>query len=277
MGSMKMGSMKIRSMILAAAVSLGAGSLSKASTMYSYVVQPQGGAIVDNANNTLNLYLQEVTSGGSFTAASDGGLYAGGVALVEQAGGSGVTFTASGVSNNGAAEPSGFTGNNKAGVFTSGGAWVTDITNNADTTAGVAPVSSSTSGGTTTSLYLLGSVTVGVGATPNASFKVESLHDSPTNDGAPAAGADGNTLSFNSGNDLDAGGFSAGVVGADGHPTSFAISSASPVPEPASLAVFGVGAMGLLMRRRRTAGVSARLQSIQFTPIARANRRNVSR
>ena len=145
MRSMKMGD-EMRAMkmgILAAAVGLGISSLSRAATSYSYVVQPQGGAIVDGANNTLNLYLQEVSSGGTFTAASDGGLYSGGVALVEQAGGSGVTFTAAGVSNNGATEPAGFTGNNTKGLITSGGAWVADITSNA-ASAGVAPISSTT-------------------------------------------------------------------------------------------------------------------------------------
>ena len=243
---MKMRSIKIGSAVLAAAVSLGASSLSRASTSYSYVVQPQGGAIVDNANNTLNLYLQEVSTSGSYTATSDGGLYSGGVALVEQAGGTGVSFTATGVSNNGATEPAGFTGNNTKGLITSGGAWVADITSNA-ASAGVAPISTTTSGNTTTSLYLLGSVTVGVGATPSANFAVESLHDAPTNDGAPGAGADGNTLSF-AGNDLDAGGFS-GVTGADGHATPFAITST--VPEPASLAIFGLAGVGLLMRRRQ--------------------------
>ena len=71
---------------------------------------------------------------------------------------------------------------------------------------------------------------MGVGATPNANFAVESLHDTPTNDGAPSAGADGNTLSYMSGNDLDAGGFSTGVTGADGHGSSFAITT-NAVPD----------------------------------------------
>ena len=242
-------SMKRGLMILPVAVSLGVSSLSRASTSYSYVAQVQGGTVVDGANNTLNLYLQEVSTGGSFTAASDGGLYAGGVALVEHAGGTGVTFTAAGVSNNGATEPAGFTGNNRSGLFTSG-AWITDITNN-NASMGVAPIST-TSGGTTTSLYLLGSVTVGVGSNPGASFTVESLYDAPTNDGAPGAGADGNTLSYTSGNDLDAGGFSSGVTGADGHPTPFAFPF-STMPEPASLAIFGFASATLLMRRQRQA------------------------
>ena len=43
--------------------------------VYSYIIQPKGGgAIVENANNTLNVYLQEVSTAGSFTAISDGAL-----------------------------------------------------------------------------------------------------------------------------------------------------------------------------------------------------------
>lgn len=258
MRSMTKRSLKVRSLLLGAAVSLGLASWSQASVLYSYVVQPQG-AIVNNANNTLNLYLQEVSTAGSFSAASDGGLYSAGVALVEQTGGTGVTFTSAGVSNNGAAEPGGFSGNNTKGLVTSGGAWITDITSNG-ASVGVAPASSTTANGTTTNLYLLGSVVAAVGSNPNATFKVESLHDAPANDGIIVAGSDGNTFSYglNSQNNYDldvtgAGG-APGATGADGHPSSFSVGS-SPVPEPASLAIFGVAAAGLLVRRRQNTSV----------------------
>lgn len=244
--------MKKRSMILAAAMGLGLASMSQASTIYSYVAQSTnpGGGIINGTSNTVNLYLQEVTTGTSYIT-SDGGLYAGGVALYEQPGGTGVTVSS--VSNNTSPEPTGFTGSNNNGMLTNGGAYILDITNNNDTTAGVAPVSTTTSGGTTTSLYLLGSVTLGVSATPNAHFLVESLHNVPAGDGAGNAGKNGNTLTFNSGTDLDpdnsASTIPGGSSGANSNPTSLAITSS--VPEPASLAVFGLGAVGVLARRRR--------------------------
>jgi hypothetical protein len=243
--------MKMRWKLLGAAAGLCLASMSRATTQYSYIAQPQGGRIVSGANNTINLYLQEVSTGGSFTATQDGGLYSGGVAFVEQAGGFGVTFTAAGVSNNSAAEPAGFSGNNTKGLLTSGGVWVADITANS-ASAGVQPISSATSGGTTTNLYLLGSVTFGLAADNqfDAAFLVESLHDAPKNDGIPAAGADGNTLTFNSGMDLD-NGTPAGTTGADGNPTPFV--PEAQLPEPASLAIFGLAGAGLLMRRRSAA------------------------
>lgn len=239
--------MKMRGMLLGTAAALWMTSMARASVDYSYVAQFQSSTPA--LTYGVNLYLQEVSTPGSFTAASEGGLYAGGVALVEQPGSTGITISSGGVSNNAMPEPNGFTGNDNHGLFTSGGAWITDITNNNDTTAGVVPVSTTTSNGTTTSLYLLGSVTISQTADGYGTFLVESLHDAPMNDGAPAAGTDGNTLTFQVGNDLDAGGFSPGVVGADGHPTLF-YSADFPVPEPTTTVIFGVLATGLIARRR---------------------------
>jgi hypothetical protein len=235
---------------LALGLGLAAPQTARANTIYSYIVQPQGGSVTPGQNNTLNLYLQEVSTTGSFTAASDGGLLGAGVSLVEQAGGTGVTFSSTGQTNNNAAVPAGFgNGPSSSGLLTNGGAWLLDELDPSANT-GMAPTSTTTSGGTTTSLFLLGSTTVAVGSNPNATFQVVSFKNTPTGDGNVHAGQDGNTLTTNF-NDLDAGTYPGGTAatGADANPTTFSI--ASPVPEPASMALFAVGAVGLLARRRR--------------------------
>ena len=98
----------------------------------------------------------------------------------------------------------GLHGQEHQGAFTSGGAWIEDITNNSSS-VGVTPVDVITSNGITTSLYLLGSVTIGVAAHPNASFLVESLGDAPQATALLSPERNGSTLTFQ-GTDLDAGG-----------------------------------------------------------------------
>jgi len=98
--------MKMRSIILGAALGLGFSTLAQGSVIYNYIIQPTGSGITLGATDTLNLYLQEVSTSGSFKAANDGGLYDGGVALIESAGGTGVTFNS--VTANNASEPTGF-------------------------------------------------------------------------------------------------------------------------------------------------------------------------
>lgn len=261
---------KRAALILAAAASLGFGltapQATHAATTYSYIATPQGGTVNYGGNTTYNLYLQEVATTGSFQATSDGGIGAAGVSLVET-GGSGVTFVSA--AGNVGVEPAGFSGGSGGVLFTNkSGAWIADTAGNKFTgdpnNIGIGPATTSTdANGTTTNLYLLGSVTLSVASNANANFTVESFYDSPTGQGVPNAGsADGNTVTaatvsaagydldgtHNSSNPLPPGETATNM--ADATPTTFAISA---TPEPASMAVFALGAVGLLARRRRTA------------------------
>jgi PEP-CTERM motif len=227
-------------LLLAGVLGLGVASGAQGSVAYSYMAQlAPGQTLTPGSSATVNVYLAETdTSGSAEFVVGDGGLYSAGAAFVEQAGGQGVTVTA--VTNNSAAEPAGFSGNDNKGSGTYG-AYMLDITNNASTTPPVTPTSSTTVGTTRTDLYLLGTVTLALSTAPNATFNVESIHDAP----APVldSSSNGNTLTFN-GDDLDTAGGSIGT-GANGHPTPFAV-----VPEPASIGLLSLGALGLLARRR---------------------------
>lgn len=252
-------------MVLAAAAAglLGLAGVAGAATTYSYIAQVQGGSFTPNATNTLNVYLQEVAPSGSFQAASDGGLFGGAVAVVENAGSSGITFTGA-TTNTSSGPPSGYQGGlSQSGLATNtsgpnAGAWIADALQFGPST-GVAPASTSTNGlGVTTSLYLLGTVTLQLGATPTGSLTIESLFNAPAGQGFHNAGTDGNTFTFSNGYDLD-GNHNGDALPpgdtiantADSNPTTMAVTAAAPVPEPASLAVFGLGGAALLARRRR--------------------------
>ena len=216
----------------------------RASDTITYAAVPQSGTIMNGATNVLNMFLQETLTGGTTSAiAADAGLYDGGVGFVEKAGGTGVTVTAAAANN--AAEPNGFSGNDFAGVLTSGGGYIQDITGNS-ATKGVTPFSSTTVGSTTTNLYLLGTMTLSVSANPNATFLMESLHDTPQGQGAVAAGSNGNSATYGNDFDLDVGGAgNLGVVGANGHAVNFAVT-----PEPSGILLLALGAAGLASRRR---------------------------
>ena len=249
--------MSMRSTILAAAAAagLGLGLLSGpreagASVVYSYVAQPQGGAIVPGANNTLNLYLQEVSTSGSFQAPSDGGLFGAHVDVVEKAGGTGITFVSQ--SNNTSNAPGGFGSSNAANGQLNGGtgAWLDE--QDFAGSVGVAPTSTSTgANGTTTNLYLLGSITIGVSPTANATLLLQSAGNTPAHDGDPQGGGNGNTITYNTGYDLDLDNQVPGGDSGAGSNTTPLVITTSTVPEPASLAVFAAAGAGLLARRRR--------------------------
>jgi hypothetical protein len=247
--------MKIRSLALAAAgACLGLTAGAKASVVYTYVAVPN--SITSTGSTTLSLYLKEVTSGGSYDAATTAtagpnntGLYGVGVALVEQAGGTGVTVSSP--TANSAAEPTGLSGNDATGLATNGGAYIENIENNNATTG--LGASTSTVAGVTTNLYLIGTVNLTVASNANATFNVESIHDAPAGDNILHAGTDGGTLSVD-GYDLDAGdpAITNGTF-ADGNPTTLVVNTESMVPEPASVSLIGAAAVFGLARRRRIA------------------------
>jgi len=277
--------MKRKLFILGSLACLGLASSTQAAIMYNYVALPPSGGIVNGATNVVSLYFQETLTNGSTSVVNDpanapGGLYAGGVAMVMQVGGVGVTVKSAVVNTTvgsvGSPASSTFEGgsfaegNNSAGVVTAAaapGAYLAGITtssndgSSADDPGGplthlISPTNTITSPNTIVNQYLIGTVSLTVGAAPNATFKVESLHDAVPAGVAPNgylhSGVDGNTID-NAGHDFDKGGIKGGgdgtSVGADGNPTTFAITS--PIPEPGSLMMCGLVASGLAFRRRR--------------------------
>ncbi len=260
--------MKRKLFILGSLACLGLASSTQAAIMYNYVAVPPAGGITNGATNVVSLYFQETLTNGSTSVinnADNGGLYAAGAAIVEQTGSTGVTVMSA--APNSQTEPAGFTGNNFYGypgapsgpnastipVTGLGGAFFALITSNS-AAAFVGPTITSTAAGTTINKYLLGTVTLNVGTAPQATFLVESLHDAPQGQGYLHAGVDGNTIDVSQ-DDFDAGGVQGGSgvnvgTGADGNPTTFAITS--PIPEPGSLMMCGLVASGLAFRRRRS-------------------------
>ena len=97
-------------------------------------------------------------------------------------------------------------------------------------------------------------ITAGTGVT---SYILTSLENDTINNSNSAIGqSNGNTTTQNPppfGSDLDVTPTSGAYTGADASPGDVIQVGPFPVPEPASLAVFGVGAMGLPPRRRRNA------------------------
>ena len=90
------------------------------------------------------------------------------------------------------------------------------------------------------------SITAGTGTT---SFSLTSINDD-TIPGGAGGGGDGYTMTANS-FDLDATG-QAGYVGADAaSPTVFTVDPTADLPEPTSLSLLAMGALGLLRRRSR--------------------------
>lgn len=238
-----------KSLVYAAvgAASCVAAQPAHATVIYSYVTDassyeaPPGspfGTLV-----AVNVYLQETLTGGSSSfIAANAGLYGAGAA-VNELGVSGGTvsqiptdrsafaFTMKGSQQIYTDQPT--NANNLEFTETIGGAGIQG------------PLMPDGNG-----RILLGTLKVRVG-TGQTTFALTSLHnDTIDNSNSQLGQSDSNTFTDHNSYDLDIG-YSDLYTGADDAPaTNFTVGLA-PVPEPASVAVFGVAAIGLLARRRR--------------------------
>ena len=229
---------------LAAGLSAPAG----ASVIYSYVTDAS--SYTGNAGSIVpvNIYLQETLTGSSTSYISaNGGVTGAGAALDTR----GTTGGSS------ASIPSGsFTfgpafGGPHSAYYNQGSG------SNLEFGEGIAP-GASTVMPDATGKILLGTLNVTVGS-GKTSYDLTSLGNDTINNSSSAIGqSNGNTTTQNPppfGSDLDVTPASGAYTGANASPGDVITvgPAGSTVPEPASLAVFGVGAMGLLARRRRTA------------------------
>jgi PEP-CTERM motif len=234
---------------LAAGLSAPAG----ASVIYSYVTDASSytgasaGSIVP-----VNIYLQETLTGSSTSYVSaNGGMT-----------GAGAGFNVTGTTGGTAAQFA-------AGSFTFapsfGGPQTADYNqgsgNNLEFSEGIVPGAATVMPGANGRI-LLGTLNVTAGS-GKTSYILTSLNNDTINSSAQFPNgnsllgqSNGNTTTQNPppfGSDLDLSPSSGAYTGANASPGDVITVSGSSVPEPASLAVFGVGAMGLLARRRRSA------------------------
>jgi len=228
---------------LAAGLSAPAG----ASVIFSYVTDASSySAAAAGSIVPVNIYLQETLTGSSTSYISANG----GVT------GAGAGFNVTGTTGGTAAQL-------PAGSFTFassfGGPQTADYNqgsgSNLEFSEGIVP------GGSTvmpdaSGKILLGTLNVTAG-TGKTSYILTSLNNDTINNSNSLLGqSNGNTTTQNPppfGSDLDVSPTSGAYTGANASPGDVITVSGptTSVPEPASLAVFGVGAMGLLARRRR--------------------------
>jgi hypothetical protein len=233
---------------------------------YQYIGVVQG-TVAANSTATVNLYLQETaTNGAASLIASEGGLYGAGVS-VYLASGSGSTITA--INGNTASIPNGFDGTvtpvvyaNKGPVGGTGSAAnLLELTNFNDT---IPPAPSGTTtggsvtvnGNTKTTDVFLGTVTVAIGASANATYDVVALKNAPS--GTLDAGSFNDTLTATNGYDIDNNSSSPSYVGAAFDPAGTFTISTSSVPEPSSVILTGLAFAGLAFGAyRRSKNVQA--------------------
>jgi hypothetical protein len=221
--------------MLGAAVAMGAFAAQRASAgvMYQYVADAgQYTAPAAGATVPVNVYLKEIASGGSPSLlVADNGLFSGGAEVLRTGSGSAVM---TGVN----LDTVDFTGPSAVNV---GGA---DTTFNVNTGTsdlkgvGFGNTNGGAVSGTPANEIYLGTVLISAGS-GTTSYKLQ------------AVSGGGTTLDFQ-GNDLDVSSASApaytGAGDASVTPFTFTI---TPTPEPASLGLLGLGALGLLARRRK--------------------------
>jgi len=230
-----------------------------ATVMYSYVTDSPSYPGAPGTIVPVKIYLQETLVGSASELAASGGVYTGGAAVEATTGGGAV------VDSTGANQFA-FNNDGTASTFNGGSSFNSVHYNQAatgngngnnlefteaqaaGTYPGVAP-----SGGK----VFLGTmfVTVGSGQT---TYHLNSLdNETITATGSFKGDETQSPLDPNaftqSNYDTGAMGDGSTATGANvASPYSFSVGSASPVPEPASMAIFGLGAAGLLIKRQRT-------------------------
>lgn len=246
--------MRLASIACFLGVAAGLSAPARASVIYSYVTDAPSYSGPAGSIVPVNIYLLETVTGssGSFITANGGLLGAGAaVNVVGTTGGTAASFGSGSAVFNPNTTDFGNPPVLASSLYYNQGAG--PAANNlefqeahSNTQSGVNP---------TAGKVLLGTLDIQVG-TGKTTYDLTSLFNDTINGGNSATGqTNSNTVTTNPvpfGSDLDV--TQPGVyTGANDAPaTVFTVnSSASPVPEPASLAVFAAGAMGLLIRRRR--------------------------
>jgi PEP-CTERM motif len=229
-------------MTAAAATALAAAGSAKAAITYKYTTYTGGTAVTSyNATAgvpiTIPIYLYEqLTNSSSSLITSDEGMFSAcfSVTQTTNTGAGTLTGSAGSVSSNGSNFSAGGGFANSSGKDSS---LYQGIANALGNSASSGPVPNASGD------IQIGSVTITPTVTTTYVLGAENY---------PATKSADLTTTFTNGYDLDANSTSPAYTGAIANPETFSVVVA-PVPEPASAAVLGIGALGLLTRRRRTA------------------------
>ncbi len=237
-----MKSLRSAMMTAAAAAALAAAGSAKAAITYKYTTYTGGTAVTSyNATAgvpiTIPIYLYEQLSNGSSSLiTSDDGMFT-------------AAFSVTQTSNTAAGTLTGSAGSitSNGDNFAAGGGFANPSGKDSSTFQGIAnAVGEAASSGPLPNAsgdIQIGSITITTNVSNTFVLGAENY---------PATKSADLTTTFNSLYDLDPNSTSPAYTGAIANPETFSIVVA-PVPEPTSLAVLGIGALGLLTRRRRIA------------------------